>query len=102
MKITLTISGKVGKRANKKDMLNYGKTYIAPINTRGMEIYAEFEGAQDQIDKQISAFLRDLAVKPSGRTKRYIARKNDKECFYLSLESYKVLAPYMRKFGYLA
>lgn len=101
MKITINISGNVATRANKKKPLEYGKFYIKPINTRGMEPYAEFEGTEEQVEKQVRIFLDKCVVKPSSRTRRYISRRGEKECYFLTLDSYKVLAAYMRKFGQL-
>ena len=99
MKITINVSGSVSTRTNKKKPLEYGKFYIKPINGRGMEPYAEFEGTEEQVEKQVRAFLGKCVVKPSSRTQRYISRSGEKECYFLTLDSYKILAAYMRKFG---
>ena len=101
MKITVKVSGVVARRANKKDVLNYGKTYIKPINERGMEELVTFEGDEEKLNKEVGAFLRNCVVKPKSRTQRYLSRSGDKECYFLTLDSYKALAPYLRKFNYI-
>lgn len=102
MKISIKVSGVTDTKTNKKEPLEYGKWYVKPVNRRGMEELITFEGAEEQVKKEIRGFLKTCAVKPKSRTQRYISRQGDKVCYFLTLDSYKVLAPYLREFGYIA
>lgn len=102
MILSIEISGEVSTRANKKDPLNYGKFYIKPINKRGMDELQTFEGTEEQVAKSVAKFLKSCEVVPKSRTQRYIAARGGKSCYFLTLKSYKALAPYLRKNGYIA
>ena len=67
-----------------------------PINTKGSETVVELK-TEDEIRK----FFRNCSIRPTSRADRYIAPAGSKDCYFLTLESFKAMKPYLVKFNYI-
>lgn len=67
-----------------------------PINTKGSETVAELK-TEDEIRK----FLKGCSIRPTSRADRYVAPAGSNDCYFLTLESFKKIRPYLIKFNYI-